>query len=887
MLGLRVRALRLALCVVGLVFGIALLVASGAFASWLATVTSGTTNFPAATAQTLPTGATPTTTVSPAANPTVTITFAQTSTSGSTPVTAYNVNRYAQGSSSSTSISGSCGITASIVTCTDTPGAGTWQYTDVPTIASSNWTGTESAKSTAVVVQALPTLSVGATASIVANAGVTPSGTLAGATTSPAPGGSVSFSVFGPQATAPTTCTGTGWSTVGTAVTVTANGAYNASAAFTPITAGTYWWHASYSGDIHNSAANSPCQPITSTMVHLAVSPSSLPAATVYTAYSQTITASAGTSPYTFAVTSGSLPTGLTLSSGGVLSGTINTSGQVGSYGFTVTATDHAGLTGTQVYSLVVNPPTITVSPSTLPAAAVYTAYSQTLSSSGGVSAYTYGETGALPTGITLSTSGVFSGTINTAGQSGSYPVTVTTTDAHGYTGTQAYTLGVSATITLSPSSLPPATVYTAYSQTLTSAGGSGTYSYAELGALPTGITLTTGGVLSGTINTSAQSGSYPITVTSTDNHAYTGTQAYTLVVNPPPIMLAPPTLTNPVGEATYSATISATGGQTAYTFAKTSGSLPTGLSLAPSTGMISGTESAPGTFAFTVTATDAHSYTGSRAYSVTVVGPTITISPSTLSAATVYAAYTKTFTSSGGLGTHTYTEAGALPAGLTLTSGGVLSGTISTSGQNGSYPITVTSTDVDGFTGSSSYTLVVNPPSIVVSPSSLPAATVYTAYSQTLTSAGGGGTYSYTETGALPTGITLTTGGVLAGTINTSGQSGSYPITVTSTDNHAYTGTQTYTLVVSAAITMSPASGLSTLGGVPYSQQITASGGMGPYTYAITSGALPSSLTLSSGGLISGTSPLTVLATYNFTITATDANGYTGSMAYSLFILL
>ena len=60
MLGLRVRALRLALCVLGLVVGLAILVAAGAFASWSATVTSGTTNFPAATAQTLPTGATPT-----------------------------------------------------------------------------------------------------------------------------------------------------------------------------------------------------------------------------------------------------------------------------------------------------------------------------------------------------------------------------------------------------------------------------------------------------------------------------------------------------------------------------------------------------------------------------------------------------------------------------------------------------------------------------------------------------------------------------------------------------------------------------------------------------------------------------------------------------------
>ena len=54
-------------------------------------------------------------------------------------------------------------------------------------------------------------------------------------------------------------------------------------------------------------------------------------------AYSQTLTAAGGTSPYTFTLTAGSLPTGLTLSSGGVLSGTPTASG---TFPFTVTAAD-------------------------------------------------------------------------------------------------------------------------------------------------------------------------------------------------------------------------------------------------------------------------------------------------------------------------------------------------------------------------------------------------------------------------------------------------------------------------------------------------------------------------------------------------------------------
>src|SRR4029077_746152 len=73
-------------------------------------------------------------------------------------------------------------------------------------------------------------------------------------TTTPA-SGTVTLTVFGPQSTAPTSCT-TGGTTVGTA-TVTAPGTYNPSAAYTPEQIGTYWWYASYAGGANNNAAAS------------------------------------------------------------------------------------------------------------------------------------------------------------------------------------------------------------------------------------------------------------------------------------------------------------------------------------------------------------------------------------------------------------------------------------------------------------------------------------------------------------------------------------------------------------------------------------------------------------------------------------------------------
>ncbi|TIV01520.1 MAG: autotransporter domain-containing protein [Mesorhizobium sp.] len=88
----------------------------------------------------------------------------------------------------------------------------------------------------------------------------------------------------------------------------------------------------------------------------ITLAPATLPAAQYGVAYSQTITASGGTSPYSFALTSGSLPAGMTLSSTGTLSGTPTV---VGSFPITVTATDNLGFTGAASYTLAIgsNPP--------------------------------------------------------------------------------------------------------------------------------------------------------------------------------------------------------------------------------------------------------------------------------------------------------------------------------------------------------------------------------------------------------------------------------------------------------------------------------------------------------------------------------------------------
>lgn len=88
----------------------------------------------------------------------------------------------------------------------------------------------------------------------------------------------------------------------------------------------------------------------------ITLSPATLPDGNVGTAYNQTIVATGGTAPYTYAVSNGSLPSGLTLDSAtGVISGTPDTTG---TSNFAITATDNVGCTGTQNYSITINPQT-------------------------------------------------------------------------------------------------------------------------------------------------------------------------------------------------------------------------------------------------------------------------------------------------------------------------------------------------------------------------------------------------------------------------------------------------------------------------------------------------------------------------------------------------
>ena len=440
----------------------------------------------------------------------------------------------------------------------------------------------------------------------------------------------------------------------------------------------------------------------------------------------------------------------------------------------------------------------IVLSPATLPDGSLGNAYDQTVTASGGTAPYTFSvSAGALPDGLTLNPStGQISGTPTVAN---TFNFTITATDDNGCTGSQAYTVNISAcpTITVSPATLPNGTIGVAYSQTVSASGGAAPYTFAVTsGALPDGLTLDTNtGDITGT---PTATGAFNFTITATDDNACTGSQAYTVNINCPTITVTPATLPDGDLGVAYSQTVSGSGGAAPYTFAVTAGSLPTGLTLDTNTGDITGIPSVPGAFNFTITATDDNGCTGSQAYTVNINCPTITVTPATLPDGTTGTAYSQTVAGNGGTAPYTFAvTAGALPNGLTLNSGtGDITGTPTAAG---TFNFTIMATDANGCTGSQAYTVNISCPGLTLSPPTLPNGTVGTAYSQTLSVTGGAAPYTFAvTTGVLPAGLTLDTNtGDITGTPTTVE---SQTFTVTATDSNGCTVSLSYTITIDPA---------------------------------------------------------------------------------------
>ena len=433
---------------------------------------------------------------------------------------------------------------------------------------------------------------------------------------------------------------------------------------------------------------------------------------------------------------------------------------------------------------------------------------------------------------------------------------------------------------------LPNGTVGVAYSSTIGVTGGTGPYSCTiTSGTLQAGLTLGANCLVSGTPTVSG-SVSLGVKATDSSNPTLTTTGTVGLTINPAPLSITTGMLPNGTVGVAYSSTIGVTGGTGPYSCTITSGTLQAGLSLGANC-LVSGTPTVSGSVSLGVKATDSSNptLTTTGMVGLTIVAAPVTLTPSNPPTATVGMMYTGVIPVSGGTGPYTCTlTSGTLPAGLTLNNNCTLSGTPTAPG---STPITVSVGDSSKppASGSGPVTITINAATPVLTLADPPVATVGTPYTGVIPVTGGMGPYTCTlNSGTVPAGLTLNNC-TLTGTPTTAG---SPVLNITATDSSNPKGTVT----ANVTVTVNPVSPLTLTGslpnavvGVSYTQTLHAAGGIAPYTYALTAGALPAGLTLSSSGVISGT-PTTVGAS-SFTVTATDTETTPQTASLPLVILV
>jgi len=165
-----------------------------------------------------------------------------------------------------------------------------------------------------------------------------------------------------------------------------------------------------------------------------------------------------------------------------------------------------------------------------------------------------------------------------------------------------------------------------AYSFQLVTSGGTGALNFTHTGGtLPPGVGLNASGLLSGT---ATQAGVYNFDITATDTLGVSVSGAFQITVDPPATGNPTITSTSPLPSGTQDAvyagfTFTATGGTGSYSFSVSGGNLPPGLSLSAA-GVVSGTPTLAGSYAFDVTVTDTAFATDTDAFQMVINPPPV-----------------------------------------------------------------------------------------------------------------------------------------------------------------------------------------------------------------------------------------------------------------------
>jgi two-component sensor histidine kinase len=361
--------------------------------------------------------------------------------------------------------------------------------------------------------------------------------------------------------------------------------------------------------DNSNNTPGSTQSVALSGLTPLTITTQSLNSGTAGTAYSASVVPQGGTSPYTWSVSAGSLPAGLSLNtSNGFISGT---PASAASSTFTIKVNDSGSpvQSATHQYTITIAAPTLTINSAELSFGTVGAAYAAYVQPLGGTAPYTWSvASGTLPPGTSLAGStGFLTGTPTTAGTF-TFTARVTDSSSPVQTATQQFGLVINpATLKISTTSLPNGTTAVAYSNAIVATGGTTPYTWSlSSGTLPAGLSLNTAsGAITGTPTASGTS-TFTVKVADSGSPAQTTSQMFTVSISTG-LTITTTSLASGTAGLFYTATLLAQSGTAPYTWSMT-GLLPSGLTLNASTGTLSGTPTATGTFSFIVKVTDASS---------------------------------------------------------------------------------------------------------------------------------------------------------------------------------------------------------------------------------------------------------------------------------------
>ena len=590
----------------------------------------------------------------------------------------------------------------------------------------------------------------------------------------------------------------------------------------------------------------------------------------------------------------GVLPSGVTFTDNGdgtaTLAGT-PAAGTGGSYQFTIKAANGVSPNATQSFTLVVDQaPAITSTASTTFTEGVTSSF-KVLTTGNPAPGLT--ESGTLPNGVTFTDNG--NGTASLAGdpaQGGTFPITITADNGVGSSADQSFTLTVTSTSAapaITSASSETVTEGAATSFTVTSTG-TPTPDLTETGALPSGIAFTDNGDGTASLaGTATSNGTYPITITASNGVNPAASQSFTLtVIEAPAITSASSTsfLQGSAGSFTVTSV-----GYPIPAFTK-SGTLPTGVTFTDNgdgTATLSGTPAAgtTGSYPITIKAANGINPGASQSFTLAVDQvPAITSAAST----TFTTGSSSTFTvTSTGFPTPTVSESGTLPSGVSFvahTNGTAsLTGTPA-AGSGGVYAVSITASN--GVSPDATQSLVLT----------VDAAPAITSAASTTFVVGSAGTFTVTstayptaamsESGALPGGVSFVDNGDGTATLaGTSTARGSYPITVTAANGVGRNATQSFTLVVDQAPSITSGSSVGFTVGSAGTFTVTTSGR--PVAALTETGALPSGVTFTDNGNgtanLEGTPAAATGGSYPITITATNGVSPAASQSFTLTV--